>query len=116
AQPNAGVTIQNPNSATTNMQFSNMGCYNISVNIGTPLGCHALVEKDSLVCVGALASFTLSQHACRNQPLTLQNTSRLNPDVFKWKVTPSAGVTFDADTARNPKIRIANQGCYTVTL
>jgi len=114
--PVAGVTIQNPTASTTNVKITEPGCYDVILTIKTNFGCTAVITNYKLICTGTKAAFNVPSQSCRNTPLNIINTSTLNPDAFKWTISPSAGVTIVYDTSQNPKIRISQPGCYKITL
>jgi gliding motility-associated-like protein len=116
-KPASDAVILKPNAAITDVIFNKMGCYQITLTItSTGTTCKRIVTRDSLVCVGTKAAFSLNGSSCRNVQLPIVNQSSLNPDQYKWIVSPNTGVKIDKDTAKNPKIMLTQPGCYTIIL
>jgi len=115
-QPSIGAIIQNPTSFTTNIQFNNSGCYNVTLTIKTKIGCQAIITKNNFICLGTKADFSVPQFSCRLDTLGITNNSTLNPDQFKWTVTPANGVFINNDTLKTPRIALTQPGCYSILL
>ena len=113
--PSTGVTIYNPKSDKTDIQFTKNGCYYYQITAKTKSGCSNYTGNK--YCFGTLATFELPKGGCVGSPVSVTNTSTLSPDVFKWTVTPSTGVKImPSDTSKQPKFMFSNVGCYKVTL
>jgi gliding motility-associated-like protein len=115
-EPASTAVLTSPNNATTNVVLSQNGCYSIKLTVSSSIGCQNVFKKDSLVCIGTKALFSINGTSCKGIPLPVVNESALNPDQFKWIITPMTGVTINSDTARNPKIIFSIPGCYKVLL
>ena len=115
-QPSDGVNIQNPSDISTKVLFSNPGCYAATLTVTNSNGCKTAKTIDNLVCVGTIAGFTMPAVSCLNAPVPINNTSSLNPDQYKWTITPANGVTINSNTLKTPDIRITKPGCYVILL
>ena len=113
--PSGDATIVNPTDSTTNVVFNKQDCYGalLSISNGT---CTSVIEKDSLICIGTTAAFSIPLNSCRNNKIRPKNLSTKRANVFKWSTAPSTGVTINNDTARSPAISFKNPGCYRILL
>lgn len=118
-QPSTGVSIASPNSAKTNITFTENGIYDVALTVVGSSGCSYTVTKYSYVSIGVKADFDIPQNTCYKNVVSATNNSSLNPISYKWTVAPSAGLKYvngTADTSLNPSFVFPDSGWYKITL
>lgn len=121
------VTYQNGTSESSPapvVKFNSEGVYSVALTVSNSKG-EATAQKTSYITVknvATAASFTADYtEIYKNGTVAFGNTSTGSPapDTWKWEISPSDGVTFvngTTDTSKNPIVKFANVGKYTVKL
>lgn len=116
------VTIASSTNSSTKIKFDSAGCYNVSVKIFNSEGCvETLSER---VCIGAVANWGWDKDTlatlCLGQPLTLVDSSIVNPKHYKWSIRPaSAGKFLPKDSTTGPgttRLVFQESGKHTITM
>lgn len=84
---------------------------------GGDLFAYGEIEDYNVTIVGQTvampaASFTSPVSTCKNQNVTLSDNSTNTPTAWSWTL---AGATPSTSTAKNPVVKYANAGTYTIT-
>ncbi|RZA00889.1 MAG: PKD domain-containing protein, partial [Sphingobacteriaceae bacterium] len=112
-----GIVFSDSTAAEPVVTLTKNGCFTIILTITNAYGCSTVVTKRDYLCNGTIANFTMQSEGCKNVPVKIVNTSKLNPNYYRWRVEPSANVTISPSaTDKNPTFIFPENGCYTVKL
>ena len=118
ANPTEQVDMTSEYSSSTDMYFTNPGCYDITLDIIDPQSkCTSQVVKQQFVCVGLSLGAQISAIKCLGDTSTVFNFSEPGVEHYKWDVSPAkAAIIYPSDTIRSPKFIFLKNTNYVINL
>ncbi|MBI1183066.1 PKD domain-containing protein, partial [bacterium] len=114
--PNNAATIKKPTSSTTDILITETGSYNVFVNVTNADGCSQGILKDDLFKFDFNASFSIDTVTCQNVLLHPTNNTPGTNIAYYWYCKEKGAVFETKQTIKQPMLRFANAGTYTLVL